>query len=556
MQLSRYYKSYYFTPALILCSIIFVVYAIHASLRYEMSWYKFILFWIGSLGIASFLLNRILARVKSYQSAPSIPKYTLRHRIVCSSLLVSWLFCVFVFSFITIRTWQKPALYWELEQKLKPSSNHFQTLWRLGNQHDDRSVWLNEIKLIALANIALDKVSGKITSICKVDSISIAGKNSEQKDFYFRFPQGFEIGKLESHLVQLDFIFRQNFAIFEITAIYQNYSNGENSHEQKTVSTESYVIIEPPYAKLADFLYLKSLVHQSSVEIKEAVILAIGKSKHPDALKTLLDLLPIRDIRIQNTVCEALNELKDSKAVPALIELVNASDNSRAIRTLADIGSNDAVDFLIGLIANPDRPVFLRVTAASTISAARLEHGASRLASLIVEKKIKNSFIQREILIALGKLDRPKAQNLIPEIIQQSYAGQDLRNLIEVIVELNLYEAVSHFSEWLLNWQQYELTIGDVQVMLDFIVSRDLQDMVGVLIDAFGNERDTRIQRKYEKALTKLAGKNFGHIQHPVLNHKMNTENQKIVASWNDWWANTQPDQDDHSSIDKTAEKM
>jgi hypothetical protein len=276
-----------------------------------------------------------------------------------------------------------------------------------------------------------------------------------------------------------------------------------------------------------------------SVHTREAVIAAIGRSRHPQALQTLLELLPVRDLVVQNTVCRALAELGDARATSALIRLAQYEQNPQALRALGALNTKEGIAFLIKVMKDPqkEKEPFWRATAAHVLGEVRATQAVPSLVEILREQETGDDFtLQREALVALAHIDNKAATEFVVEMSNGPIASQWVPVLLEIMPKLEHEKMLPLLAVWLSRWRSYDLGMDEVQAILDFIVTGSHHDLVGVLIDVLMREPNAETQHLFVAALSRLAGKDFGQIQYPALNTESHALNRRVINSWNNWW--------------------
>jgi hypothetical protein len=539
-------KSYYASNLAVLFGIGAVAYVLYASFNRAMDWEKLVLFWVGAGGIAYFLLYRIFARVKTYRPKRSVYRYTRRFRIICTVLLLGGLWAGVGFNYQTWSAWQKPAVYWELKAQHQISPNQYQMTWLLGNQRYRETVHLLEIRLHELADVALTGRKEKLAVAGSIDSAALPlSSNAAGVAYKFLLPEKFLIPPLSYHTIELSFDYRQHFAIFELAASYHIDTEKEaagKSPRTLTISTPQYLLLEPSSAGLVDFAELVNRVRRPSAQTYEPLILAIGRSRHPQAFAVLRELLNVRDPKAKDAACRGLAELKDARANSALIRLITNENNPQAVRALGMIGSEEGVYFLVRLLGDDQREPYIRAAAAGALREARLAVAVPALVELLQQKALMDAMVLREGLLALTGMNDSLAAQLTFDFAQESVSGEQIQILIEVLHELQRPESLPLFAEWLRHWRRYDLTLDDVQAMLDYLAAGGHTNMVATLIEILHKEPTAEAQSRFVQTLSKLVQKDLGTIHYPALNNDMLAANERVITAWQKWWGSARKD--------------
>ncbi|MDZ7268226.1 MAG: HEAT repeat domain-containing protein [candidate division KSB1 bacterium] len=536
-------NSYYLSNVALLAGLAIVGSVVYASYNRMMDWAKLIVFWLGASGMGFFLLYRILARARTYRRTRPVYLYPRWYRILCALLLLLGLWAAISFNYLTLATWQKPAFYWELLAQEQPSANQYAVVWKLGNQRFRETVQLESLRLTALADVALADKKEKLEIVAGLDSITVsvqptAGAHTRE----IQLPEPCSLPPLRHRTLTLHFDYRQHFAIFSLAATYRNVSVAESPQAKattfvpQTVVAPQYVLIEPSFAGVVEFSELARRVRRPAAQTHEPLILALGRSGDPQALAVLLELLQGRDPKVKDAACRGLAELRDSRANPALIRLINRENHPQAVRALGMIGSEEGIEFLVRLLGDDQREPYLRTAAAGVLSESSHPLATKALVALLRQKAGTDVLLQREGLLALVKMNDSLAAQLTLEMAREPRSGEQVRVLIEVMRELEVPATLPRFAEWLRNWRRYDLTLDDVQLMLDYIVAGAHTNMVATLIDILNHEPTTEAQSRLVQALSRLVQQDLGTIHFPALNHDMVVANERVISAWQQWW--------------------
>ncbi len=515
-------------------------FAVYASLTHQMSWLKLVLFWIGAGALAFSLLYRIFARVNTFRENGKVRRYKSRSRMLYAAILPLGLIGAVIFTRQTLRTWEQPAAYWEFVEETPAPPNHYQTRWLLGNQRYEKALRLLEIQLHELGSVALHEKGSAVEISCAIDSQPLAADGAA--NFHrFKLPGHFALPPLTTATLQLDIRFRHRFAIYDMAALYQVLpapgSRDTKIPETKTLAMGRYLLVESPHAELIDFAQLAQLAQRPSLQTREAVIYALGRSRHPQAWRALQELLQVNDPRVQGAVCQAMTYLGDPRATNALIQLVKRHKNPQAIRALATIATPEAVNFLIELLNDPHAEPYLRTATAGMIAETRLRTAIPALVALVKDQNQHADFaLKREALSALARLDKSMATQVAIAAARNFSDPRQLRVCLETMAELEHEKMLPLLAEWLGNWRRYDLNEDDVEAMLSYIVAGGHHDMVEVVMEALLHEPVAEVQNKFVAALSELADNDFGKIKFPEIGHATQESNRRVINSWNRWW--------------------
>ncbi len=538
--------SYHASNAALVAGAGAISFALYADANQQMSLNKLVLFGAGASALASFLLYRIFSRIETFRGGKPVPRYTLSYRLGAALLLVLGLFAAYRFSLRTLESWQQPAMYWRFVAEAPAVPNQYEGAWQLGNQSYAETVRVHRIQLRALADIPLASQSPNFTFACRIDSTLLFGRaDNTAHTWNFAAPEFFEIMPLESRTFHLNIELHPRFAVYELSADYEILpAKGEANAQtlkRKTATFQQYLVFESNRTELWDFAQLAKRAQHPSPHTREAIIAALGRSRHPQALSTLLELLTVRDLIVQNAVCKALAELGDARATSPLIRLAKYEQNPQALRALGALRTKEGIEYLLKVVSDTEqeKESFWRATAANVLGEVQARQAVPALKEIIKEKSTPQDFtLQREALVALARIDNKAATKLVVEMAEGPLDGQWLRALLEIMPELEHEKILPLLAAWLSDWRSYDLDLEEVQAMLDYVVTGAHRDMVGVLIDVLMQEPSAETQYLLVAALSRLVGKDFGQIQHPALNTKTHAFNRRVITSWSNWWGN------------------
>jgi len=520
-----------------------VGYSLYASLQHTMTWTKLAWFWIGCFAIAIFFVYHLYARSSELWQGRPVRRYSLLHRAICVLLLVFGLFAATKFSCRTWQDWQLPALYWEPLGADETAREHLAMRLAVGNQRYHRTIALHEIQLLPLSD---PLPRGKFISLrLRVDSLELTLQRKPGHAPHFRFNPTVPIPPIAQRELRLVFPTGEAEApaLFQINALYRE--NG--TADSYTQMLSPYILLERQQVSLIEFSGLAARARQPSHATQSNFIHAIGRSRHPLALNTLLEFLPVNDMRIQNLVCEALAMLGDSRAGPALIELTKKTKNPQAVRALGELPNQTTVDFLIEILENHDE-AFLRAEAAEALgrTAALAGDKFARVVPTLISTlrfgRSEEALVQREAILALARIDEASAIPIILDYARQRHSGQALRNLLDATSILGDKWLLPALGKWIQDWRGYNLDRTDLQLLLNYLVVTQHRDMVQVLIETLELELSPEAQAQIVTALFQLTGKDFGALQHPVLNLTTEKFNRQILMQWHKWWKQAQHD--------------
>ncbi len=539
-------SSYYATNLALVLGAGVIGYVGYASATHQMSLNKLILFGCGVAGVASFFSYRIFSRIETFRGDKPVFRYGKRARLVSALLLVVGLLAAYRFSAETIKAWQQPALFWRFGENAPPAPNQYEGAWELGNQSYDQTVRVHRVQLRALADIPLAPSAANLSFACTIDSVRLFGRSEQATHTWsFAAPEYFEIPPISTRAFRLNVELYPRFAVYELSADYEIVSQEEKREADKQARNAAvfpqYLVIESNRTALWSFEQLANHAQYPSVHTREAAIAALGRSRHPQALHKLLELLPLRDLVVQNAACKALAELGDTRATSALMRLAQYEQNPQALRALGALQTKEGVAYLIKVVSDnsEEKEPFWRATAAHVLGEMRAPQAAPVLAKIIQEQSETADFtLQREALVALSRIDNKAATAAVVEMAGKPLDAEWLRVVLEIMPELEHEKILPLLASWLSNWRSYDLETEELQAMLKFIVTGGHRDMIAVLIDALMREPNAETQYLFVAALSQLAGQDFGQIEYPALSTQAHTLNQRVISSWKNWWGN------------------
>lgn len=525
----------------LLLGLAIVIYVLYAQAQHTMNWLKLVLFWIGCGAIGLFLSYHLFARVPETWQGRPVSRYSLLHRAGCAALLLSGIYAAAAFSYGTLQQWQLPALYWEPVAVNKVSREHFEIVFDIGNQREQHALQVREIQLVELND---PKPRGESLQVSlRLDSLALPAGSNGRHIPVFIFAETVPLEPLEKRRLTLTFQVQDVMAIYQIQVLYR-----ENSAASRTLAFDQYILLERNQAAFIDFAGLVARSRQPSYLSQSHFIYAVGRSRDPQALDALLELLRVHDMRIQNMVCDALAALGDARAAPALIAVVKKNKNPQALRALGNLRSKTALEFLMNTLQD-EREAFLRAEAAEALGriAVPAEGEFARaipvLAATLRYGANEDVLVQREAMLALARINDTLAIPVILEHAKRHHSGQALRNILDATTILGDKWLLPMLGNWLQDWHVYNLDQADLQLLLDYVVATKHHDMVQILIDALEMEfSSAEVQARIVRALYQLTRKDFGELRHPVLNLATEKSNRRVLSQWQRWWKQTQND--------------
>lgn len=532
---------FHFSNLALLAGTAIIGYILYASTQHAMSWTKLALFWIGCGGVAFFLFYHILARMPGNWQGRPIRRYSLLHRASCAFLLITGIFAATGFSYRTWQMWQSPALYWQPLEINKISRDRFEIIFAFGNQRDRRALHLQEIRFINLSDNA--PPNKPIRATLQIDSLRLSLQSEPIPPYGFASASDHRLPPLEKQKIRAVFPAGEKTEVYQIRAVYRE--NGKKFNDE--ISFEPYLLFEPNEAQYIDFNGLAAHSRQPSYEAQSRFIYAIAQSHNPLALNALLELLEVRDPRVQNVVCEALAMLGDTRAVPALIELTKQTKNPQAVRALGELRSGASVNFLIHTLTKTPE-THLRAEAAEALghiailSPGKFPRITVTLSSILTSSPSEDALVQREAMLALAQISDTLAIPVILKYARLNHSGAALRNLLDVTSVAGDEWLLPLLGLWLQDWRYYNLDLDDLQLLLNYFVSTSRRDMVQILLEAVQEETAPEVQAKIVHALSLLTSNYFGSIDHPVFNLATDESNRRVIKKWQKWWKQAQQD--------------
>jgi hypothetical protein len=465
----------------------------------------------------------------------------LLHRATFAALLIVGLFGATGFSYRTWWNWRLPALYCETMMATTIAPFSFECLFSIGNQKYHRPLQIQEIQLLELAHQPLPGKESRAT--LQIDTLRQSLQIQPGATQSFVLANAWVLPPLEKQEVRLDFSFHEALAIYQIRVVYQE----EEKKTQNSLPVKQYIWLEPTQVELLDFAGLAARAKHPSYETQNHFIYAVARSRHPLALNTLLELLRVQDVRVQNTVCEALAILGDTRAVPALIELVEQSKNPQALRALGELHSAAAVNFLIRTVKD-SQEAYLRASAAEALgriaipTRGEFKRAIPALVSVITNERGEDAMVQREAMLSLARINDSLAIKVFVDYANRHHSGQILRNFLDVTTIVGDKWLMPILGKWLKDWRYYNLDMHDLELLLDYLVATSHRDMVQILLEALAEEVSAEVQANFVWALAHLSGEHFGEIGYPVFNLATDKTNRQIIRKWQNWWKRAQHD--------------
>lgn len=535
-------KLFHLTNLSLLIGAALVGYSWYASSQHTMTWAKLAWFWIGCLAIAIFLIYHLVARSTAFWQGRPVRRYSLLHRALCVLLLGLGLLTAAKFSYRTWQDWQLPAVYWETLGVEKNELDHVAVRLALGNQRYHHAVALQEIQLLALHDLPPRTKPPAVN--LQIDSVRLPLQREPGRIPYFDLKvSALLIPPLAQRELRFNFRPPETLAIFQLNALYQEKSD-EALQSQKLAS---YILFERREAALIEFAELAARAAQPSRGEQGNFIHAVGRSRHPLALGTLLELLKVHDVRIQNAVCEALAMLGDPRAAPALIAVAQKTRNPQAVRALGELPDKTSFDFLIGILEG-EQEAFLRAEAVEALGRLailpnpKFDRAIPTLISILSFSSSEDALVQREAMLALARISDSLAVPILLDYAKHHHSGQALRNLLDATTILGDDWLLPSLGIWIQDWRGYNLDFTDLQLLLNYLVVTRHRDMVQVLIETLELELSPEAQAQIVDALYQLTGNDFGELQHPVLNLATERSNRQILKQWQRWWKQAQQD--------------
>jgi HEAT repeat protein len=160
-------------------------------------------------------------------------------------------------------------------------------------------------------------------------------------------------------------------------------------------------------------------------EARTSAATALGKLRNDVACQALiaeLERLPRRDSTLASYIVEALGEIGDPKAVPAIARAIDFGDfelQKIASLALTKLGV-DGIEALLRMAANPDqlgRPYIIRALGTNAVESA------TPLLLQIVEKPNEDKSVRCQAAEALGRIGR--SPNILPVLLAVLQAPEE-----------------------------------------------------------------------------------------------------------------------------------
>jgi len=142
-------------------------------------------------------------------------------------------------------------------------------------------------------------------------------------------------------------------------------------------------------------------------------LIRLGESKDPRAFEPLMTALGFDDPSYRDFAAKALGELRDPRAVEPLIKMLTDESDVRgaAARALGELGDRRAVEPLIKVITADYLALIIDIARASGSKTVK------------EEKSIRENFLRRDAMTALGKLWDPRAVEPIIKVLADNNEG-------------------------------------------------------------------------------------------------------------------------------------
>jgi len=221
-------------------------------------------------------------------------------------------------------------------------------------------------------------------------------------------------------------------------------------------------------------------------EVRIASAKLLGMLGDKQAADALLGRLADKNSRVREAAVEALCRVGDEKTVEVLIEKLEDKDPAfrlHIVRALARLGDERAVPPLVKKL--DDKVLEVRIAAASALGDLESRNAVDPLLKKLEETPTKDSPVelQKQIIVALGKIGDRKALSAILSILDSPYpdirkhAAEALGNLGGESAVLPLVEKLADISPEVRNASAYALgKIGDkraVSPLLEMLKEKD-----------------------------------------------------------------------------------
>lgn len=210
-------------------------------------------------------------------------------------------------------------------------------------------------------------------------------------------------------------------------------------------------------------------------EVRIAAARLLGMLGDKQAADALLGRLADKNSRVREAAVEALGRVGDEKTVEVLIEKLEDRDPAfrlHIVRALARLGDERAVPPLVKRL--DDKVLEVRIAAASALGALESRNAVDPLLKKLEETPKKDSSVelQKQIIVALGKIGDNKALDAILSILDSPYpdirkhAAEALGNLGDERAVPSLVEKLADIGPEVRNASAYALgKIGDKQAV-------------------------------------------------------------------------------------------
>ncbi|MDQ1275465.1 MAG: hypothetical protein QG610_1039 [Euryarchaeota archaeon] len=210
-------------------------------------------------------------------------------------------------------------------------------------------------------------------------------------------------------------------------------------------------------------------------EVRIAAARLLGILGDKQTVDALLGKLADKNPRVREAAVEALGRVGDEKTVEVLIEKLEDRDPAfrlHTVRALSRLGDERAVSPLVKRL--DDKVLEVRIAAASALGDLESRNTVDPLLKKLEDIRMKDSSVelQKQIIVALGKIGDTKALDAILSILDSPYpdirkhAAESLGNLGDERAVFPLVEKLSDIRPEVRNASAYALgKIGDEQAV-------------------------------------------------------------------------------------------
>ncbi|OKH50532.1 hypothetical protein NIES2130_34130 [Scytonema sp. HK-05] len=261
--------------------------------------------------------------------------------------------------------------------------------------------------------------------------------------------------------------------------------------------------------------FLSNLLQHEDSDVRSSAAKALEEIKDTQAVPALIQALNNEDSSVRSSAAYALGKIKDTQAVPALIQALNDEDSSvrrRAASALGEIKDTQAVQALIQALNHQDSDV--RSSAASALGEIK---DTQAVQALIQALNNEDSSVRSSAAYALGKIKDTQA---VPALIQalNDEDSSVRRRAASALGKIKDTQAVQALIQ-ALNHQDSDVRRSAASALEKIKDTQAVQALIHAL-----NDEDSFVRRSAASALEKI--KDTQAVQ--ALIHALNDEDSYV----------------------------